>query len=150
MKIEWIHSTLFQGRITSSTIDSFKALLEVWTREVKKRNLNHPPGYVSPSITIASFTVLVKQEKKTELQHEVEKAYQVKLKAPISTNSLDNLWDDTAALLKTYWYVVVFFAFFCVLYFCLKYIKGVHDKLNNLEIQMRFLSEACLNRSKNL
>jgi hypothetical protein len=39
---------MFKGKITRTTLDSFKVLGETWIKEVKKRNLHTPPGYVEP------------------------------------------------------------------------------------------------------
>ena len=135
-------STMFKGKITRTAIETFKTFCEFWMKETKKRHLHLPPGYVAPSITIIlmHLAAAAKQEvKKTELQHKIEKAYEVKLKAPATTGSLDDFLSDTQTLIKSNWHIIAIVILAYLLFYHVKYIIGVNTKLDLLEKQMQLL-----------
>ena len=94
------------------------------------------------------FVGSIKPElKKTELEHSLEKAYDVKLKAPIGTVTLDDFLDDTRDFLMANWQMIVILLLAYVLYFFFRYIKGVHERLDTLEQEVKLLVNLCQNRN---
>ncbi len=76
---------------------------------------------------------------RTELQHPVEKAYGRKLVVPADTRSLDEFWDDTLALLRSYGHVIVIVVLAYVLFLAFRYITSINSRLEAIEGSMRIL-----------
>ncbi len=143
MKIDFVKSTFFKGKISSATIETYKIFCDSWIREVRRRGLNIPSGGVPVSKHDVRSSVVAaaeKQRSRTELQHNIEKAYEVRLNAPaVATGSLDAFWKDTQSLLRGNWHFVVIILLAYLVYFQFRYIMGINDRLSSLERNVQFL-----------
>ncbi len=81
--------------------------------------------------------------KKTELQHPIEKAYEVNLKAPAAAGSLETFWNDTRALVRANWQVLLLALLVYVIYFQFKYIVSIDSRLSSLEKSMKLVADTC-------
>ena len=58
---------------------------------------------------------------------------------PADTRSLDELWDDTLGLLKSYGHVIVILILVYVLFLAFRYIGSINGKLENIERELHIL-----------
>eukprot|EP00826_Nyctotherus_ovalis_P062699 TRINITY_DN911_c0_g4_i1.p1 TRINITY_DN911_c0_g4~~TRINITY_DN911_c0_g4_i1.p1 ORF type:complete len:469 (-),score=149.83 TRINITY_DN911_c0_g4_i1:67-1473(-) len=138
MEIIFTKSIFLKGTVVGANTAEYKRYWDTWTREVKSRHLDYPPGY-TPQEEVKRQDV-----RRTELQHKIEKAGDVSSGA--EEGRYERMGKEAMKWSKSYWYLIVIGIMMFFMWYYMNYITGLHARVDKLGKSIEDLVEAYAQR----